>query len=267
MRLEMGSHICGWIAIAVVTLGACEVHKRDSSATGSGSDHAVTPSPSSNLSAADRTRLRAEVLAAVRPPFGHQEYLVTDPVFVDPCIDDALAHQRSRADVVTDARMCVSNDLYTPDGLARIAALVADRYDHPTITRTGDAVVIDVGVAKATFMSFRAKIVIAKSPVLDNGEWVTPEVVRVLKLGISAHPDAKSYRATLQIPEAFGTPTWTYAYDRQADQLQESSDDMINEVYVTDPLGGSLDHLKSASRYSMKLQSLWNKPVDPTRQP
>jgi hypothetical protein len=249
----MRSHT--WIAIAFVALGACEVRKQDLSATGSGSDHTMTTSPPSNLGSADRTRLRAEVLAAVSPPFDRPEYLVTDPAFVDPCIDDALAHQKSHADVVTDARMCVSNKLFTPDGLARIAALVADRYDHPTITRTGDVVVIDVGVAKATFMSFRAKIIIEKSPVLDNGDWVTPEVVRVLKLGIAAHPDAHTYRATLRIPRQSGTPMWTYAYDRAADQLQVSSDDMINQVYVTETLGGSLDHLKSASRFSMKTQS------------
>jgi hypothetical protein len=248
----MRSHT--WIAIAVVAFGACEVRKQDLSATGSGSEHTMTTSPSSNLGSADRTRLRAEVLAAVSPPFDRPEYLVTDPAFVDPCIDDALAHQKSHADVVTDARMCVSNKLTTPDGLARIAALVTERYDHPTITRTGDVVVIDVGVVKATFQSAGGRIITANSPVLDSGDWATPEVVRVLKLGIAAHPDARVYQAPLRIPALHSDQAWTYAYDRGADQLQVWSNDMINQVYVTETLGGSLDHLKSASRFSMKTQ-------------
>jgi hypothetical protein len=215
----------------------------------------MTTSPSSNLSPAERTKLRAEVLASVSPPFGHPEYIVTDPAFVDPCIDDALAHQKSHADVVTDARMSVSNKLTTPDGLARIAALVADRYDHPTITRTGDVVVIDVGVVKATFQSAGGRIITANSPVLDRGEWATPEVVRVLELGIAAHPDAQIYQAPLRIPSLHTDQVWTYAYDRRADQLQVSKDLMNNQAYVSETLGGSLDNLKSASSSSMKLQS------------
>jgi hypothetical protein len=252
----MRSHTWSWITIAVVALVACEVHKRDPSATGpSGSDHTMTTSPSSNLSSADRTKLRAEVLAKVSVPFDRPEYLVTDPAFVDPCIDDALAHQKSHADVVSDAEMSVSNKLTTPDGLARIAALVADRYDHPTITRTGDVVVIDVGVVKATFQSAGGRIILANSPVLEGLDWATPEVVRVLKLGIAAHPDARIYQAPLLIPQLHSNQKWTYAYDRRADQLQVWGDLMINQAYVTETLGGSLDHLKSASRSSMKMQS------------
>ncbi len=194
-------------------------------------------------------QLRGDVIAAVPPPFGRAEYAVTDPDFIDPCITEAIRTSRDRKSAVADAVLRVQTKLATPDGLARIAKRVEQRYQHPVITRDGDRVTIDAGVIAAPLNVFRAELVVDDSPNIDRGEWATAEVVKFLKLGMAQ--DAASYRAVVQIPRRSLGPEWVYVYDRRADRIEVANGGRMGVSYVTEKLGGDPAH--AASLHSSKL--------------
>lgn len=245
MRAPMLRNLAIAACLAIVPLASCEVRERAPAEPAQGS--AVTePTPSTALTAAQRSELRTAAVAKVRPFQGRPEYAVADPELVDPCVDGAVAklgHAPAAGEldgVLESARICLERKLSETDGLARLSAKIQARYLAPVITRSGDVVHVDVGVVSGSILAMRAKAEIARSPFLERGEWMATEVVKHLQLGIAQHPDAASYQAEVEIPRKWGAPEWTYVYDRADDRIRVYSPEVSGEAYVTGKLGGNL---------------------------
>lgn len=254
-----------WISalIAATTLGGCEVGKRVDNKQDVAT---MTTTPTRPIASPEQmAKLREEVLAANKPFMDHPEYAVTDPAIVDPCITDALHRlgdrmpsAAERADVIRDAEATLFNKLDEPEGLDRIAKLIAERYAHPTIRRAGDVVKIDAGVVAGTLQVFRGVTQIDQSPNLANGQWTTAEVVRFLELGMARFPDAKTYVAHVQIPKRSARPDWTYVFDRQDDRIWVYAEELGRNAYVSGKLGGAPGSVKSLSTFDLTRQDAPN---------
>lgn len=204
--------------------------------------------------------LRAEILAQVKPFAGHPEYAVDDPDLVDPCIGDRAPTSAERADFIHDAVVCIQNALDKPDGLARIAKRVAERYANPKITRAGDVVTIDAGVVAGKLHLNRTAVEVWQTDNLDAGEWATAEVVKFLKLGMAKFPGAKTYVARCEIPRRGGAPEWTYSYDRAEDRIRVWAKSDPNAVYVSETLGGDPAHAKTLQAVRLKRENVEQPP-------
>lgn len=258
-----------WGVIAAMTLAGCEVHKRPRGQTDEHDQpkHEINPDSMAKpapiqISDADRAQLRADVLAAIKPFDGRPEYAINDPAFIDPCIDLALhdigdhapANPRERKRVIDSASTLAMTYMTKPDGIARLEALVAKRYANPVITESRGDVTIDAGVVAGSLRYWIGGIQVDHSDLLDpNGEPVTSEVIRLLKLGIARYPQANSYEAIVETPQRSGPKSWSYRYDRRADQIVLEVKDVPVRTYVSEKLGGSVDSLGSASTRKLRL--------------
>lgn len=215
---------------------------------------------------AELAALRTEVLARVRPFAGRSEYAVTDPDVVDPCITErihalGMPGPGERAAFVTNAAVCVENALRTPEGLERVARRVAERYEHPVITREGDVVTIDAGVVAGKLHIIRGAVEVWDTPRIDVGQWATSEVVRFLQQGISRYPDARTYIAKVEIPRAVSTtPEWRYSYDREEDRIRVASRSQPDTVYVSETLRGNVAHSGSLLMTALRAEKLEKTP-------
>jgi len=210
-------------------------------------------------------QLRGEVLAQLKPFAGRAEYAVTDPDIVDPCIADRLRGlgdrmptASERADFVRNAVISVENALRQPDGLARVAKRIAERYEHPAITRDGDQVTIDVGIVAGKLHIAGGQIEVFDTDSIDMGQWSTPEVVRFLKMGITRFPGAQTYTAHIEIPRRATAPEWSYVYDRGEDRIRVYGRSQPGVVYVTGRLGGDVGAVKS-----LRMTELRQEKADP----
>lgn len=220
---------------------------------------------STSLSPAELGALRTEVLARVRPFAGRSDYAVTDPDVVDPCITErihalGLPAPGERDAFVTNAAVCVENALRTPEGLARVARRVAERYDHPVITREGDVVTIDAGVVAGKLHVYRGAIEVYDTPRIDVGQWATAEVVRFLQQGIARYPDARTYVAKVEIPHANTAPEWRYSYDREEDRIRVTARSKPDTVYVSETLGGNVAQTRSLLMTALRAEKLEKTP-------
>ena len=197
--------------------------------------------------------LRALVLKQVKPFMDMPEYAVTDPSIVDKCVTDTLARANDRARAIADAVRCVDAKQYMPEGLALIDQLVAKRYEHPVITRTGDNVLIDVGVIAGKLSYFRGSI-ITNTDLEESNEWKTSEAVRFLKLGMAQYPDAKQYQVYILIPTYSMKPDWLYVYDRAAHRVWVSWRERDRTIFVLDNVPEDLSNIKSLRRMDLTEQ-------------
>jgi hypothetical protein len=204
--------------------------------------------------------LRANVLKDVKPFTDRPEYAVTDPAFIDPCIAEAIQQGGERDWVVRAAVMKVGNKLRTPEGLARIEKLIAERYQHPIITQDGARVTVDAGVIAGKLHDFRGGLEIDTSPFLDRGEWTTAEVVRFLQLGLAKAPEAAEVDAVVLIPVHGKYPDWRYRYERQKGTVRISQKDWRAPVFVVEGVGPDLGQVKSLHSTGQKVDETKRSP-------
>ncbi len=250
------------IAICAVVLG-CKVTKHKYEEDPPTKEPAMTttpPLPATTLTPAQLTELRAAVIEN-STLFERPELTPTDPAVVDRFVIEALdegkypAKPSERDYFMQQGRTRLTNWLsFDPEGLAYLTKRVEERYAHPVITREGDAVTIDAGVVPGKISVWKARLQVMKSPLIDRGELVTAEVVRLLGLGMTQHPDARTYRLEVHIPASGAKPLWIYVYDRGQDVIRLYSDNWINAHYVTGPLGGKLDSVTSTYHTSLSQQ-------------
>jgi len=255
------------IVICAVLLG-CKIRKRQPESEPETKDTSMsTSSTPSSLTPEQLAELRAEVIAR-STLFDRPELTPTDPAIVDPCITGALpegrfpATPKEREDLLWSAKTCLTNWLsYKPDGLAYFTKRIEERYANPVITRDGDLVRIDAGVVAGTPGLWKAKLQIMKSPHLEQGELIATEVVRLVKLGIAKHADAKAYQVEVDIPATWSKNAWTYRYDRAEDRIRMYADNWPSKYYVSETLGGSLDKLTSMYHTRLTEQPMDQAPI------
>jgi hypothetical protein len=234
-------------------------------------DAPPAPADARPLTDAERAELRPQVLAAATPFPGRPAYADADPALVDACIAEADAADRRPTDdrrghvaeVIRRAAASVRRKLVEPAGLARLTAAVAARYDHPTITREGDAVTVDAGVVRGPLSEFRNAMTVSDSAYVVQGQWATTEAIRFLQLGVARHPDARTVRAEVWIPRRSISPEWRYVYDRGEDRIRVYARDRPDAVYVSAPLGGDAAHARSLATTDLEQQTLGAARADP----
>jgi hypothetical protein len=218
---------------------------------------------SSQMSQSQQTPLkvediRADVVNGIDPFAGRPELRVNDPSFVDPIIADTIQRGGSdRADVVWKAQSAIERKLKEPEGLAQIEKLVAERYAHPTITKDGKTVTIDVGVvAGKVKLSAKGRLYLSDdSPYLERGKWLTTEVAKFLKLGIAQFPDASEYDVNCLIPDPLGgRPDWKYAYSPKEGIVRITQKEFRTPTYVVRNVGPDFSALTSLSPSDLKIE-------------
>lgn len=259
------------IAICAMAFG-CKVSKHKYEEEPPTKDPVMTtPSiPATTLTPAQLTELRTAVIAG-STLLERPELTPTDPAVVDRFVIENLeesafpATPKAREEYIWRATTGLTNWLsYKPEGLEYLGKRIEERYAHPVITRDGDLVRIDAGVVPGKVGVFKAKLQIMKSPLIDTGELVAPEVVRLLGLGLAQHPDARTYQLDIDIPATWKKPGWTYLYDRAEDTLRMYSDNWPDVFYVTGTLGGNLASVTSLFHTNLTKQPLDRRPVRST---
>ena len=250
------------IAICAMLVG-CKVTKHKDEEDPPTKEPAMTTTPSipaTTLTPEQLTELRAAVIAN-STLFERPELTPTDPEVVDRFVIEALyegkypASPSDRDYYLNQGRTRLTNWLsYDPEGLAYLTKRVEERYAKPVIKREGDLVTIDAGVVPGQISVWKARLQVMKSPLIDRGQLVTPEVVRLLGLGMTQHPDATSYRLEVDIPASGAKPRWIYVYDRGQDVISLYSDNWVNAHYVSGPLGGNLASVTSLYHTSLTQQ-------------
>lgn len=264
------------IAICALVFG-CKISKRKPEGEGEPQtkDTAMTtPSlPATTLTPEQLADLRAYVIAG-STLLGRPELTPTDPAVVDRCVIENLEEgkypttPKEREDYLWRAKTCLTNWLsYKEDGLAYLTKRIEERYAHPVITRDGDLVRIDAGVVPGKVGMFKAKLQIMKSPLIEQGELIGSEVTRLLTLGITQHPDARTYQVEVDIPATWTKGPWTYIYDRTEDAIRMYSADWADKYYVTGKLGGKPDSVTSLYHTSLTQQPLDRQPIRSTELP
>lgn len=231
--------------LALAAVAGCEVgrYQPPVDATPTAATPVAAPSPP------EVVELRAEVRARVKL-WERNEYVPDDPALLDPSIAWALdtvgrAPER-REQVLEQAASGVYNTLTRdPAGIAAVEALLTARYQHPTITREGDLVHIDVGVIPGKPSVFRGGLYVTSSLAVNGSHGlVAAEVVRNLELGMAAHPDATRYQLEIEIPSRWSKPAFAYVYDRSEDRIAVYRDGE-RSYWVTAELGGRIDGVTS----------------------
>lgn len=255
------------IVICAVVLG-CEVRKRKTE-----EDPAVTPTPTtpaSTLTAEQLNELRAAVIAK-STLLDHPELTPTDPAVVDRFVIENLedgkfpASPKEREDFLWRATTGLTNWLsYKDEGLEYLSKRIEQRYAKPVITRDGELVRIDAGVVPGKVGVWKAQLQIMRSPLIETGELIAPEVVRLLTLAMAQHPDAKTYQLEVDIPATWKKPAWTYLYDRTEDVIRMYADDWPDKYYVTGKLGGKLHSVTTLFHTSLTQHPLGTRPIRST---
>ncbi len=257
------------IAICAMVFG-CKVSKHKYEEEPPTKDPVMTttaPFPSTTLTPEQLAELRAAVIAA-STLLHRPELTPTDPAVVDRFVIENLeggafpATPKEREDYLWRATTGLTNWLsYKPEGLAYLTKRIEQRYANSVITRDGELVRIDAGVVPGKVGVWRAMLQIMTSPHIESGELIGSEVVRLLGLGLTQHPDAKTYQLEVDIPAHGKKPDWTYVYDRADDTIRMYTDNWSDKSYVTGKLGGKLDSVTSMDHTGLTRQPPGRRPI------
>ncbi len=264
------------IAICALAFG-CKIskHKPEGEGEPQTKDTAMTtPSlPGTTLTPEQLADLRAYVIAG-STLLGRPELTPTDPAVVDRCVIESLVDGRypaigkERDDFVYNASSCLISWLsYKEDGLAYLSKRIEERYAHPVIARDGDLVRIDAGVVPGKVGLHKAMLQILRSPLIEQGELIASEVGRLLSLGMTQHPGARTYQVEVDIPATWKKPAWTYRFDRAEDTIRIYTDNWTDKFYVTGKLAGKPDSVTSLYHTSLTEQPLDQRPIRSTEVP
>ncbi len=255
-----------WLATMLIgtSLTACKVKKHENEPAKAAAEvdamSPKTPSP-------EVVALRAEVVAKVEL-WGRHDYTPEDWSIIDPSIEWALsgngpADPKNRTALIEAAAKGVVSALVDhPEGVAILEKKLTERYNRPVMTRDGDLVHIDLGVIAGKPSPFRGVLMVS-SPLAENGSHglIASEVVRNLKLGIAAHPDAQIYQVEVDIPGRWQEPGFTYVYGKAEDRIRLYQSGKTDYFYTTEILGGSLDKVTSLSWANLQQKAFDQMPV------
>ncbi len=171
------------------------------------------------LRAALREHLKNPEFSLDRKP----EYVVTDPTFIEPVLDQALKHMdvakplspavlaQAKASAATYYRLGLAN----PDGLRALEARIAERFAHPVVTRqpspgnaSADAVELDYAWMIGPLFSnarYGIEIDAANAKYAENFEGRAPStrlLASLLANAARAHPNAERLSVTITFPRS-----------------------------------------------------------------
>ena len=201
--------------------------------------------------------IRADVVNGIKPLNDRPELRVTDPAFVDPIITAAIKDGgRDRADIIWHAQSAIERKLIEPEGLAELEKLIAAHYANPEITKTGNVVLVDVGVVMGKLgVSNRFIYMQGDGPTLDQGRWRPAELGKFLKLGIDKYPGASEYDVHITIPQGRSTrPDWKYQYFPSQGIIKIPKQDFRTPSYVLKNVSPDLSTLTSVSVSDFKVE-------------
>ncbi len=168
----------------------------------------------------ERTCFQSNLDYAVRD----QEYLdaVLARLLGRATLEELVGNDREIANLEREAPLIYSGQLSTPDGLARLERVIAERFAHPVVTTIGKQVTADYGhIAARLSVGGRKKIGIlfSESPHLDHREWRSQEVAAALKELQSQYLQAREVRVRVLIPEALIANEWIYTFYPKDDRV------------------------------------------------
>ncbi|MCB9679380.1 MAG: hypothetical protein H6737_30020 [Alphaproteobacteria bacterium] len=199
-------------------------------------------------------------------------YNLDDPAVVDPVIDKAMNTRRRqwKGELPNDkneldAFIRISKGMYTtaltdtPELRARVEEKVRQHFENPPITREGDRVHVELGWAPGPLEKvMRSGWNIAKSDAVEERELKPEHVYRAFRQAYEAHPDAKVYSVTVEVPQGTRSAIYTYEYPVEHDRLyiRGPGGDML----VTTTRAGGIQGLIAGSvpTHSLKLESTIN---------
>jgi hypothetical protein len=139
------------------------------------------------------------------------EYCVTEPAFVDPIVGSAAPATDVEANrALEQIRHDYELALESPDGLARVERLVADRFAHPIVTEGPDALDVDLGVLPGELYWWRGH-------VWTHGPdyWKSADLAATLKRLAGEHPQATRIRMRVDVaPSDDHVEHLAYLWDR-----------------------------------------------------
>ena len=122
------------------------------------------------------------------------------------------------ARMMRDAPQAYAAELRTPDGLARLEGLIADRFAHPAVEMQRGVVKVNYGhVAAKLALDDHKRIVVdfLNSVHLDaRHQWRRKEVDVAITYQLEKHPNANGVELRILIPESGRNTTWRYEYLR-----------------------------------------------------
>jgi len=213
--------------------------------------------------AAERAKLVAEALPQAKPFQDRKELVLDDPKITEPCLDKALKFVTNgnmpppsqRGSVLFFTAACISGEGQVDGGLTVLEKKIEDHYEHPTITKEGSKVTIDVGIVSGNLQrAAKRGLIVGETPRLVDHQLTKSEVVRFLKMGIAKYPDASVYRLDAEIPSFMSGSSWHYVYDRHVVRVWDPTA-RYGVSAVAEVSGGNLDAITTLETSKLKSDS------------